>query len=56
MEVETKDEREFQEIFVDIRGRFSDIITDFETFPIFWDHVFNYFPKGNLEVGNQEII
>jgi len=48
MEIETKDEKEFQDIFVDIRGRFSDIITDFEIFPLFKDHVLNYFPEGNL--------
>lgn len=50
IEVETKDELEFQEIFIGIRGKFSDIITDFETFPLFKDHIINYFPKGNLIV------
>jgi Lrp/AsnC family transcriptional regulator, leucine-responsive regulatory protein len=49
MEIETKNEEEFQEIFVNIRGKFSEIITDFETFPIFKDHVVNYFPKGVLD-------
>ena len=48
MEIETKDEKEFQDIFIDIRGRFSDIITDFELFPLFNDHISNYFPEGNL--------
>ncbi len=48
MEIETKDEQEFQDIFVDIRGRFSDIITDFESFPLFRDHTINYFPEGNF--------
>ncbi|MAG77741.1 hypothetical protein CL616_00045 [archaeon] len=49
MEIETKDEREFQDIFTDIRGRFSDIITGFESFPIFQDHLIDYFPEGVLE-------
>jgi Lrp/AsnC family transcriptional regulator, leucine-responsive regulatory protein len=49
MEIETRDEVEFQDIFVEIRGKFSDIITDFESFPIFKDHTINYFPQGNLE-------
>ncbi|MBI5388920.1 Lrp/AsnC family transcriptional regulator [Candidatus Woesearchaeota archaeon] len=48
IEIETQNEEEFQQVFVDIRGRFSDIITDFESFPIFRDHVVNYFPEGNL--------
>lgn len=48
MEIETKDVEEFQNIFVDIRGRFSDIITNFESFPLFRDHIINYFPEGNL--------
>lgn len=49
MEIETKDEQEFQDIFVAIRARFSEIITDFESFPIFKDHTINYFPEGCLE-------
>ena len=49
MEIETKDEQEFQEIFVDIRGKFSDIINDFESFPLFKDHAINYFPEGCLD-------
>lgn len=49
MEIETKSTEEFQEIFVDIRGRFSDIITNFESFPLFKDHAINYFPEGNLK-------
>ncbi len=46
MEIETKDEQEFQEIFVDIRGKFSDSITGFESCPLFKDHAVNYFPEG----------
>ncbi|MBI4453475.1 Lrp/AsnC family transcriptional regulator [Candidatus Woesearchaeota archaeon] len=49
MEIETKSELEFHDIFVDIRGRFSDIITGFESFPLFKDHVVNYFPEGCLK-------
>jgi DNA-binding Lrp family transcriptional regulator len=49
MEIETKNEKEFQEIFVKIRGEFSDIITNFESFPLFKDHVINYYPEGILE-------
>ncbi|MBU1111184.1 MAG: Lrp/AsnC family transcriptional regulator [archaeon] len=48
MEIETKDEKDFQDIFVDIRGKFSEIITNFESFPIFKDYVINYFPEGNF--------
>jgi DNA-binding Lrp family transcriptional regulator len=48
LEIETQNTQEFQDIFVDIRGRFSDIITDFEIFPLFKDHKLNYFPEGNL--------
>jgi len=49
MEIETRNEKEFQDIFVEIRGKFSDIISDFETFPIFKDHAINYFANGNLK-------
>lgn len=49
MEIETKSELEFHDIFVDIRGRFSNIITGFESFPLFKDHVVNYFPEGCLK-------
>lgn len=49
MEIETKDVEEFQELFVEIRGKFSDLITNFEYFPLFRDHVLNYFPEGALE-------
>ena len=48
LEIETKDVQEFQDIFVDIRGKFSEIITDFEIFPLFKDHKACYFPRGAL--------
>ncbi len=49
MEIETKNVREFQDIFVKIRGEFSDIITDFESFPLFKDHAIDYYPEGLLD-------
>ncbi|MBS3078589.1 AsnC family transcriptional regulator [Candidatus Pacearchaeota archaeon] len=48
MEVETKSDEEFHEIFTQIRGKFSEIITDFESFPLYRDHKIDYFPEGNL--------
>lgn len=48
MEVETKDRKEFQDFLVRLRSEFGDIISDFETFPIFKDHLVNYFPEGAL--------
>ena len=50
IEVETESEEGFQEIFVEIRGKFNDVITNFESFPLFKDHVINYFPKGVLNL------
>jgi len=44
IEIEAKDEIHFQDIFVEIRGRFSELISDYETFPIFKDRTINYFP------------
>lgn len=49
MEVETRDRFEFQKFLVELRTMFGDIISEYETFPIFYDHVFNYFPEGALE-------
>lgn len=48
LEIETKTLNEFQDIFVEIRGKFADIITDFDSFPLFKDHMINYFPEGCL--------
>ncbi|MDP2946925.1 MAG: winged helix-turn-helix transcriptional regulator [Nanoarchaeota archaeon] len=48
MEIETKNSREFQDILTNIRSQFSDIISDYDTFPILQDHVVNYFPSGIL--------
>jgi Lrp/AsnC family transcriptional regulator for asnA, asnC and gidA len=48
MEIESKTEAEFQEIFVNIRTKFSGLISGFESFPIYSDRVINYFPSGNL--------
>ena len=49
IEVEVKDRKEFHEFLVDLRTRFGDIISEYETFPIFHDHTVNYFPEGALE-------
>ncbi|MBS3067794.1 Lrp/AsnC family transcriptional regulator [Candidatus Micrarchaeota archaeon] len=49
MEIEVKNRVEFQDYLVQLRDKFGDIISDFETFPIFKDRVFNYFPAGNLD-------
>lgn len=46
LEIEAKTSREFQEVLIDIRSKFSDIISDYDTFPILRDHVVNYFPHG----------
>ena len=48
IEIETKNQQEFQDIFVDLRGKFSEIITNFESFPIFKDYAINYSPEGVL--------
>lgn len=49
MEVEFKNRVEFQDFLVDLRTRFGSMISEYETFPIFHDHLVNYFPKGALE-------
>lgn len=46
IEIETKTSAEFQKILLGIRSHFSDIITDYDTFPLLKDHVVNYFPDG----------
>ena len=48
-EIETKSIMEFQSFLVDLRARFADIISTYDVFPIFHDHVLNYFPKGALK-------
>jgi len=49
LEIETKNEREFQEVLLDIRSHFSDLISDYDSFPLLQDYAVNYFPKGALE-------
>jgi len=49
IEVEVSSSREFQDFLVELRTRFGEIISTYETFPIFHDHVLNYFPEGALE-------
>jgi DNA-binding Lrp family transcriptional regulator len=48
MEVEFKNRSEFQDFLVDLRTQFGNIISEYETFPIFHDHLVNYFPQGAL--------
>lgn len=43
-ECECEDELKFHALLVEIRDRFKDILTDFEYFPIFYDHKITYFP------------
>jgi len=49
LEIETRTQEEFQAIFVSIRTRFAPIIDGFESFPLFRDHVIDYFPEGNFD-------
>ncbi|HLD60473.1 MAG TPA: Lrp/AsnC family transcriptional regulator [Candidatus Bilamarchaeaceae archaeon] len=49
MEIEVKKRKEFQEFLVELRTHFGEMISEYETFPIFYDHVFNYFPDGALD-------
>ena len=49
IEIETQSDEEFQDIFIEIRGKFNEIITDFESFPLFKDYRINYFPDDCLE-------
>lgn len=55
IEVETKTSEEFQDILLGIRSQFSDIITDYDTFPLLKDHVIDYFPKQMLISPSQEV-
>ncbi len=49
MEIEVKKRKEFQEFLVELRTHFGEMISEYETFPIFFDHAFNYFPDGALD-------
>lgn len=49
MEIEATSVEHFQEIFVKIRGEFSDLISNYESFPLFRDRIVNYFPVGLIE-------
>ena len=46
LEIETKNEEEFQDILMRIRSQFNDLIADYDSFPLFKDHVINYFPRA----------
>jgi len=48
LEAEFRDRNEFQAFLIELRTRFGDIISEYETFPIFFDHVIDYFPRGAL--------
>lgn len=48
LEIETRSSREFQDILLGIRSEFSDLINDYDTFPLLQDHVIDYFPQGLL--------
>jgi len=49
MEIETKESQDFQDLLITLRSNFSDIIADYETFPLIKDHLINYFPSGVLD-------
>lgn len=49
IEIESRTGIEFQEFLVELRTRFGDIIATYETFPIFRDHLINYFPEEGLK-------
>jgi Lrp/AsnC family transcriptional regulator, leucine-responsive regulatory protein len=49
LEIETENEIKFQNILVEIRSKFSNIIKNIETMPIFKDREINYFPKSIYE-------
>lgn len=48
IEAEFENRKEFQAFLIELRTRFGSIISEYETFPVFHDHVINYFPKGSL--------
>lgn len=48
LEAEFKSPEEFQTFLVELRTRFGEVISEYETFPIFRDHLLNYFPEGAL--------
>jgi len=48
LEAEFRNRNEFQAFLVELRTRFADIISEYETFPIFFDHAVDYFPEGAL--------
>ncbi len=48
LETEFRNRNEFQAFLVELRTRFADIISEYETFPIFFDHTVDYFPRGAL--------
>lgn len=49
LEFEVSSNKEFQDFLVELRTMFGEIISTYETFPIFEDHLVNYFPEGALK-------
>lgn len=49
IEVETSSADEFQKFLINLRSNFSDLISDYETFPLLKDHIINYLPQGVLD-------
>lgn len=48
VETESASEEDFQKFLVELRSQFGEIISEYETFPIFFDHAINYYPPGCL--------
>jgi DNA-binding Lrp family transcriptional regulator len=49
LEAEFGSREEFQKFLIELRTRFGEMISEYETFPIFHDHVIDYFPPGALD-------
>lgn len=49
IEVESSSRAEFHEFLLELRTRFKNLISDYETFPIFYDLVYNYFPYAAIK-------
>jgi len=55
IEAEFRDRNEFQAFLVELRTRFGEMISEYEAFPIFFDHKIDYFPEGALSETEEEI-
>ncbi len=45
IQLETENHQQFQELFTTLRGRFSTMISDFQSFPVFRTQYVSYFPQ-----------